>query len=170
MVGKTVDSDGDVLDKHGNVLGKAERLEDESEPEEEPAGPDFSVLAGKRVNKAGNVCGDSGAVEGRVVQGVLKNLIGKKCDENGEIWNDAGAVIGKAEPIPDNEREEVKEAAAFEDFPGAVVQSNGDVVYEGSVVGKVVEGDAKKLHGKHVDQDGDSKSPSLCQLIDADHG
>ncbi|RAL67384.1 hypothetical protein DID88_008140 [Monilinia fructigena] len=128
MIGKTVDEDGDILDKNGNVIGKAERTEEEPEPE--PEGPDYSVLFDKKVNKLGNVTDDS------------------------------GRVIGQAEPIPDAEKEELKEPAPFEDFPDATVESNGDVVHNGEVIGKVVEGDAKKLKGKKVDADGDILSAS----------
>ncbi|KAM3080386.1 hypothetical protein ACMFMG_005344 [Clarireedia jacksonii] len=153
MIGKTVDADGDILDKNGNVIGKAERTEEEPEPE--PEGPDYSVLADKKINKAGNVVDDSGRVVGRVIQGVLKNMIGRRCDKNGDVWNDNGKVMGKCEPIPDAEKEELKEPAPFEDFPDATVERNGDVISEGEIIGKVVEGDAKKLHGKKVDADGD---------------
>ncbi|KAI0908831.1 hypothetical protein F4823DRAFT_563409 [Ustulina deusta] len=155
LIGKKVDADGDILDKNGNVIGHAERQEAEEpeEPEEEPI--DYSTLRDKKVNKLGNVVDEKGQVWGQVVQGVLKNLVGKKVGDNGEIFNDAGQVIGKAEPIPDSERKEVEEPAPFEDFPGATVGDNGDVIFEGEKVGVVVEGDAKKLKGKPVDADGD---------------
>jgi hypothetical protein len=52
LAGKKVDADGDVLDKHGNVLGKAERYEEEEAvPEPEPEAEDVSILEGKKVNK-----------------------------------------------------------------------------------------------------------------------
>ncbi|KAF7864465.1 hypothetical protein EAF04_006599 [Stromatinia cepivora] len=158
MIGKTVDEDGDILDKNGNVIGKAERTEEEPEPEQE--GPDYSVLFDKKVNKLGNVTDDSGRVVGRIIQGVLKNMIGRRCDKDGAIWGDNGKKIGQAEPIPDAEKEELREPAPFEDFPDATVESNGDVVYNGEVIGKVIEGDAKKLKGKKVDADGDILSAS----------
>lgn len=158
MIGKVVDEDGDILDKNGNVIGKAERTEEE--PEAEPEGPDYSVLFDKKVNKLGNVTDDSGRVVGRIIQGVLKNMIGRRCDKEGAIWGDSGKKIGQAEPIPDAEKEELKEPAPFEDFPDATVESNGDVVHNGEVIGKVVDGDAKKLKGKKVDADGDILSAS----------
>lgn len=158
MIGKIVDEDGDILDKNGNVIGKAERTEEEPEPVEE--GPDYSVLFDKKVNKLGNVTDDSGRVVGRIIQGVLKNMIGRRCDKDGAIWGDSGKKIGQAEPIPDSEKEELKEPAPFEDFPDATVESNGDVVHNGEVIGKVIEGDAKKLKGKKVDADGDILSAS----------
>lgn len=153
LIGKKVDPAGDVLDRNGNVIGHAERQEEPEAPEEEPI--DYSMLRGKKVNKLGNVVDDKGQVWGRVVQGIMKHLNGKKVGDDGQIFNDAGQVIGKAEPVPDNEREDVKEPAPFEDFPDAVVGANGDVVFEGEKVGVVVEGDAQKLKGKPVDADGD---------------
>ncbi|KAK5626552.1 hypothetical protein RRF57_002267 [Xylaria bambusicola] len=155
LIGKKVDADGDILDKNGNVIGHAERKEEEQpeEPQEEPI--DYSVLKDKKVNKLGNVVDDKGQVWGQVVQGIVKHLAGKKVGDNGEIFNDAGKVIGKAEPIPDSEREEAEEPSPFEDFPGATVGDEGAVMFNGEQVGIVVEGDAKKLKGKQVDADGD---------------
>lgn len=155
LIGKKVDADGDILDKNGNVIGHAERQEAEEpeEPEEEQI--DYSMLKDKKVNKMGNVVDDKGQVWGRIIAGVLKNLVGKRVGDNGQIFNDAGKVIGKAEPIPDGEREEIKEPSPFEDFPNATVGDNGDVMANGEKIGIVVEGDAKKLKGKSVDPDGD---------------
>ncbi|KAH7016342.1 uncharacterized protein B0I36DRAFT_355148 [Microdochium trichocladiopsis] len=158
LIGKKVDADGDILDKNGNVIGHATRAEAEEpvEPEAEPEEQiDYSVLRDKKVNKAGNVVDDKGTVWGRVVEGILQHLVGKKVGDNGEIYNDAGKVIGKAEPIPENEREDNKEPSPFEDFPGATVANEGKVLFNGEQVGVVVDGDAKKLKGKTVDADGD---------------
>lgn len=57
-----------MIDKNGNVLGKAERYqEDEPEPEPEAEAEDLSVLEGMKVNKAGNVVDDNGKLFGRIV-------------------------------------------------------------------------------------------------------
>ncbi|CAJ2505767.1 Uu.00g131610.m01.CDS01 [Anthostomella pinea] len=164
LIGKKVDADGDILDKNGNTIGRAERAEAEEEEEPEEEAIDYSMLVGKKVNKAGNVVDEKGQVFGHVVQGVLKNLLGKKVGDNGEIFSDAGKVIGKAEPIPEGEREEVSEPSPFEDFPGALVGENGAVMYNDEQVGIVVEGDAKKLKGKAVDADGDILDKAGNQL------
>ncbi|KAI0856962.1 hypothetical protein F4860DRAFT_506398 [Xylaria cubensis] len=155
LIGKKVDAEGDILDKNGNVIGHAERQEEEEpeEPEEVPI--DYSMLKDKKVNKLGNVVDDKGQVWGHIVQGIVKNLAGKRVGDNGQIFNDGGQVIGQAEPVPESEREEAKEPSPFEDFPDAVVGDNGDVIFNGEKVGVVVEGDAKKLKGKTVDADGD---------------
>ena len=153
LVGRTVDEDGDVLDKRGNVVGHAERYE---EPEEaEPEKADLSILAGKTVNKQGNVIGDEGVPIARLVEGNAKDLAGKKCDGEGQIWNDSGKVIGRCELIPEDQRES-KPEGPFAGLQGLVVVKGGMVEdEEGNTVGKVVEGDAKKLVGRAVDEDGD---------------
>ena len=120
---------------------------------EVPDNIDLSMLEGKKVNKVGNITDENGKLLGRIVEGVTSKLVGKKCDAEGKIWSD-GKVIGRAEIIPHDEREE-DSGAPFEDFPDAVVDSDGNVNFEGQIVGKLVEGDAKKLAGKKVDKDGD---------------
>jgi hypothetical protein len=153
LVGRAVDEDGDILDKHGNTVGHAERWEEPDAPEEEAA--DLSSLAGLTANKAGNVIGPDGVPVARVVEGNLKEVAGKKIDGEGQIWSDAGKVIGRAELIPENERE-TKPEGIFGGLEGLVVNKEGLVENEeGNIVGKVVEGDAKKLRGRAVDEDGD---------------
>lgn len=116
---------------------------------------DFSILKGLKVNKGGNLVNKDGIALGRIVEGDNKKLVGKSSDENGDIWNDSGKKVGKAEPIPQDEREGFKESATFENFPDAVVEGDGRVMYDGKQVGVVVEGDLKRLKGAKVDEDGD---------------
>jgi hypothetical protein len=153
LAGKKVDQDGEVVDRIGNVLGKAERWEEEEAPEPEAA--DLSALAGKRVNKLGNVVDSNGDIYGRLVQGDPKKLAGKMCDKNGDIWNDGGVIVGKAELVPDSERSGEKEGP-FAGFDSPAVTKDGKVAdSKGVIIGRLVEGDAKKLYGKSVDPDGD---------------
>lgn len=150
LIGRAVDEDGDIIDKYGNVKGRAEPYE---EPEEKKA--DLSVLKGLTVNKQGNVIGADGVPIGRLAEGNPKELAGKKVGEEGQIWNDEGKVVGRAELIPDNERE-AKPEGSFAGLQGLVVVKGGLVEDEdGNTVGKVVEGDAKKLIGRAVDEEGD---------------
>ena len=153
LVGRAVDEDGDVIDKHGNVIGHADRYE---APDEEVEAPlDTSILEGLPVNKQGNVIGPEGVPIGRLVEGNAKELAGKKCDAEGQIWNDSGKVIGRCEVIPENERE-AKPEGPFAGLEGCVVVKDGFVEDEdGNTVGVVVEGDAKRLVGRAVDEDGD---------------
>ncbi|KAI5456595.1 hypothetical protein BGZ63DRAFT_395856 [Mariannaea sp. PMI_226] len=154
LKGSKVDEDGDILDRRGNVVGKAEAWD---EPEAvETAKVDCSILDGKRVNKVGNVVDQDGKIFGRVVEGDLKHLVGKRADSNGDFWDDSGNKIGRAEPVSDKEREDLKDFAPFENFPGAVVDADGRrVMFEGKQVGEVVEGDPKRIKGSKVDEDGD---------------
>ena len=155
LVGRAVDEDGDVLDKRGNVVGHAERYVEPEEEVPEEVKTDLSEMKGLTVNKAGNVIGPQGVPIGRLVEGNPKELAGRKVDGEGQIWNDAGEVIGRCELIPPDQREE-KPEGVFGGLEGLVVVKDGLVEdHEGNVVGKVVEGDAKKLVGRAVDEDGE---------------
>ncbi|TAQ83845.1 hypothetical protein B7494_g7833 [Chlorociboria aeruginascens] len=153
LSGKKVDKDGEIVDKIGNVLGKAERWEEEDAPE--PEAVDLSALAGKRVNKVGNVVDSNGNIFGRLVEGDPKKLAGKMCDKNGNVWNDGGDIVGKAELVPESEREGLKDGP-FAGFDSAKVTKGGKVAdSQGNIIGRLIEGDAAKLVGKAVDADGD---------------
>ena len=153
LVGRAVDEDGDVIDKRGNAVGHAERYEEAEQEEEEK--PDLSILKGLTVNKQGNVIGPEGVPIARLVEGNAKELAGKKCDEEGQLWNDSGKVIGRCELIPENERE-AKPEGPFAGLEGCVVVKDAFVEDEdGNRVGVVVDGDAKRLIGRAVDEDGD---------------
>ncbi|KAF2118332.1 hypothetical protein BDV96DRAFT_488122 [Lophiotrema nucula] len=158
LVGRSVDEDGDILDKKGSVVGHCERWEEEEpeeEPEAEPEYIDLSSLEGLTVNKQGNVIGNEGVPVARLVEGNPKELVGKKIDGEGQIWNDSGKVIGRVELIPPNERES-KPEGPFAGLQGLRVIKDGQVADEDdNVVGTVVEGNAKRLVGLAVDEDGD---------------
>lgn len=154
--GKSVDPDGDILDKGGNVIGKAERWEPEPEAEPEPEPEvDRSILAGKRVNKAGNVVDGSGVIFGHVVEGDVKRMVGRMCNKNGEILSESGDVLGRAEVVSEGEREGLKEGP-FAELEGCTVAKDGTVVTpSGDIVGRLISGDGKVLFGRPVDEDGD---------------
>jgi hypothetical protein len=156
LAGRTVDEDGDILDKKGSVVGHAERLQDEEAPQEDEEAPiDLSSLEGLTVNKQGNVIGDEGVPVARLVEGNPKQCAGKKLDAEGQLWNDRGQVIGRVELIPDDERES-KPEGIFGGLQGLRVVKDGFVADEdGNIVGRIVEGDAKRLVGLAVDEDGD---------------
>lgn len=148
LVGLSVDEDGDILDKYGNVKGHAEPI-----PDEDPI--DYSILDGLTLNKAGFVVDESGIPIGKIVEGSPSDLAGKKCDENGYIYNDTGKVVGRCEPLPEAERQK-KAEGAFAGLEGLHVVEGGYVQdAEDNRVGQIVEGDAKKLIGMKVDEDGD---------------
>ncbi|KAL2847392.1 hypothetical protein BJX68DRAFT_276561 [Aspergillus pseudodeflectus] len=158
LVGRAVDDDGDILDKRGNVIGRAEPYEEpeeeEQEEEEEEEGQDLSALEGLTVNKLGNILDNNGVLIGRIAEGNPKKLAGKKVDAKGQIWSDAGKVIGQAELIPADERE--KPEGPFYGFEGLTVGDEGTIVdSSGEVIGRLVEGDAERLKGRAVDEDGE---------------
>jgi hypothetical protein len=155
LVGKKIDKDGEIVDRLGNVLGRAERWIEEDEPEPEPEVVDRSALAGKRVNKAGNVVDSHGDIYGVLVEGDPKKLAGRMCDKNGHVFDEGGNVVGRAELVPESERAGQKEGP-FAGFASPTVTKDGKVVdAKGTIIGQLTEGDAKKLYGKEVDPDGD---------------
>ncbi|KAL8708295.1 MAG: hypothetical protein Q9220_006770 [cf. Caloplaca sp. 1 TL-2023] len=150
LIGRAVDEDGDIVDKYGNVKGRAEPYE---EPEEEAV--DLSSLAGKVVNKQGNVVDEHGTIFGRIAEGDPATLAGRKVDGEGQIWSDDGKVIGRAELIPGGEQE--KPEGPFSNFDEKTVAKDGMVVDQaGNIIGRLIEGqDEQALVGRKVDDDGD---------------
>ncbi|KAI1605550.1 hypothetical protein PtrCC142_002262 [Pyrenophora tritici-repentis] len=150
LVGHTVDEDGDIIDKYGNIKGHAEPWSEEEEVEEEV---DLSALAGCTVNKAGNVVDSSGTILGRVAEGDPATLAGKKVDGKGQIWDNEGNVIGLAELA---HGQKSGPEGPFAGFDNATVTKDGTVqTPSGEIIGRVTEGDIKKLEGHKVDEDGD---------------
>merc|ERR1711939_642157 len=121
--------------------------------EEEEAPVDLTPLAGCTVNKQGNVVDSNGAIVGRIAEGDLKNLVGKKVDGKGQIWDNAGNVVGRAELVQGADSGPEGPFAGYDD---ATVQKDGTVTTPaGDIIGRVIEGDVKKLAGHKVDEDGD---------------
>ena len=102
LFGRTVDDDGDICDKNGNVLGKAERWE---EPEEEK---EVNPMSGRKVNKKGEVVDENGDIIGRLTSGELSVCAGKKIDDDGDVVDGKGATLGHVsllDDIPEPEAE-----------------------------------------------------------------
>jgi hypothetical protein len=108
LFGKLVDSDGDILDKNGNTVGKAERWEEEEK--EIPKHPAF----GRKVNKKGDVVDESGNVIAKLTSGDILSCAGKEIDNDGDVKDQKGTVVGHItllEDIPEPEIvEEPKES------------------------------------------------------------
>ncbi|KAK4629765.1 uncharacterized protein CLAFUR5_08024 [Fulvia fulva] len=148
LLGMRVDEDGDILDKFGNVKGHAEPLPDEEEV-------DYSILDGLTLNKQGLAVDANGVPFGRLVEGNANELAGRQCDEQGYLYNDRGKPVGRCEPIPEEERV-AKPEGPFAGLEGLHVVKEGKVEDEnGNIVGEITEGDAKRLVGMKVDEDGD---------------
>ncbi|EME79647.1 uncharacterized protein MYCFIDRAFT_104018, partial [Pseudocercospora fijiensis CIRAD86] len=147
LVGLHVDEDGDIIDKYGNVKGHAEPW-----TEEEVEEKDLSILANTTINKSGYAVDGSGQIIGQVVEGDVGTLVGKKVDGKGQIWDNSGNVIGKADTITGVNAEE----GPFAGFDGLQINKDGTVTTPaGDIIGRVIEGDIKKLLGHTVDEDGD---------------
>ncbi|KAK3628176.1 hypothetical protein LTR56_018788 [Elasticomyces elasticus] len=150
LVGMAVDEDGDIIDKYGNVKGHAEPYEEE-EPEEE-APQDLSSLAGCTINKNGNAVDGNGQIRGRVIEGDVQNMIGNKVDGEGQIWDNAGNIVGKC----DLSYGDTKPEGPFAGFENLQIKKDGTVTTAADeIVGRIIEGDIKKLMGHTVDEDGD---------------
>ena len=108
-----------------------------------------------QVNKIGNIVDSSGQVFGRLIEGDPKKLAGRMCDKNGNVVNEMGEIAGKAELVPEAEREGQK-TGPFADFDNPTITKDGKVQdAKGVTIGRLVGGDPKMLFGKPVDADGD---------------
>ena len=148
LVGLAVDEDGDIIDKYGNVKGHADPWEEEEEPE-----VDLSALAGCTINKTGNAVDGNGTIIGHVVEGDVKSMVGKKVDGQGQIWDNAGNVVGRCELALG---EDTSPEGPFAGFEGLQINKDETVTTpSGDIVGRIIEGDIKKLLGHTVEEDGD---------------
>lgn len=110
LFGKPVDPDGDILDKNGNTLGRAERWEEEEkEVDKHPA-------AGRKVNRKGEVVDEAGDVIAKLTEGEITKCAGKSIDNDGDVVDGKGKVVGHVtlledipEPEPEPEPEQVVE-------------------------------------------------------------
>jgi hypothetical protein len=114
-----------VLDRNGNTIGRAERWE----PEEKAK--THNPVAGRKVNREGNVVDENGDVIAKLTDGDIKKCAGKEIDEDGDVYNQKNQVIGhvtlledipepepepepEVEPEPTESPEEIKEREQLE--------------------------------------------------------
>ena len=117
LMGHTPDEDGDIVDKNGNPIGKAERWT----PEEKERR--INPMSGMRVNKEGEVRDDSGDLVGKLTEGDLGHCVGQEIDDSGNVVDVDGNKIGEVtliENIVEEEyegptEEELAEAAKREE-------------------------------------------------------
>ena len=108
LVGRKVDEDGDVLDKNGNTIGKAERWE----PEEKKR--DVNPMSGRKITKEGEVRDVDGNLIGKLTSGNLATLVGKTIDDNGFVVDNDGNKLGEC-TLLDNIPEEAPEGPSPEE-------------------------------------------------------
>jgi len=108
-VGHTVDEDGDINDKNGNTIGKAERWEPEEKERK------INPMSGRRVNKEGEVRDENGDIMGKLTAGDLGHCVGLEIDDNGYVIDNDGNRVGEvtlleniAEEVPEDETEDEK--------------------------------------------------------------
>ena len=134
-----------------------EKPKPEPEPKEGAAWIDLSKHEGLTVNRQDNVIGSDGLPIARPVEGNPEKITGRTITigNNGSLFDSNTKFIGRCELIPENEPRSMKKRP-FTGLEGLVVIQGGLVEdAELNIVGKVVEGDPKKLLGSVVDEDGD---------------
>jgi hypothetical protein len=103
LFGKPVDNDGDVLDKNGNTLGRAERWEEEEKEISKHS------AAGRKVNKKGDVVDENGDVIAKLTDGNIQKCAGKEVDNDGDVKDQKGIVVGHVTLLEDIPEPEVVE-------------------------------------------------------------
>ena len=103
LLGRKVDDDGDILDKAGNVLGKAERWK----PEEKER--DINPMSGCKVNSEGDVRDADGNLIGKLTEGDLGTCIGKEIDDNGYVVDNDGNRVGACTLLQNLQEEDLTE-------------------------------------------------------------
>ena len=86
-----VDNDGDVIDRYGNVKGKAERWEPQLRPP--------SLLCGLRLDSEGWARDEHGDAVGKLVRGDLDQCVGKEIGVDDKIVDADGNELGEAQEI-----------------------------------------------------------------------
>lgn len=102
LLGRKVDEDGDILDKNGNTIGRAERWE----PEEKKRS--VNPMSGRKVTREGEVRDTDGNLIGKLTFGNLGTLVGKEIDDNGYVVDNDGNKLGECtllETLPEEEPE-----------------------------------------------------------------
>lgn len=101
----------------------------------------MSILAGKKINKAGFAVDSHGIIYGKLVEGDAKRLVGRMCGKEGQVFSEGGDVVGRVELVPESEREGSKEGP-FAGFESAIVTKEGTVRNgpDGDVIGRLIEG------------------------------
>jgi len=148
LEGKTVDPDGDILDKNGNVVGKAERW-DEPEPEKK-----INPLAGRKVNKRGEVLDDNGDPMAKLTEGDVSKCAGLAVDDHNDVLDPKGNTIGHVTLLQDIPPEAEPEKKG--PLVGRKVNKRGEVLDDnGDAIAKLTEGDVGRCAGATVDEDND---------------
>ena len=149
-LGLTCDAEGQFWDSKGHVIGRAETLPQEDAEEESP----FAGLEGLHVVDDGWVQDENGNTVGYLTEGDPNKLLGRLVDEDGDVIDKKGSVVGHAERYEPEEEPEA-EAVDLSHLAGKTVNKAGLVIGdEGVPIARLVEGKAKDLAGKELDDQG----------------
>lgn len=162
-----------------------EEVVEEARPEvvEEPVS--VEILKGRTIEVTGEIFDEDLKLIGRLIEGDAKkvNKLKLKCDANGNVVDKKGKVVGKAEVIQP-EKAEVPEPADVPEEPekieeveeskeedivsappepisleilkGRTIEASGDILDDdGNIIGKLIDGNAKKLNKGQAKCDGD---------------
>ncbi|KAI2915065.1 hypothetical protein CBS63078_3531 [Aspergillus niger] len=146
----------DADQRDTSTADEAKESVEEAAEEADDDLPPLSTLEGLKCNKLGKIVDrETGKPVGELVEGDAKKIarLGAQLDDKGQFWDNRGNVIGKAKTLP---VEEHPDEPPFGGLEGLHVVEDGWVEDQnGKRVGKISEGDAKKVLGRPVDEDGD---------------
>ena len=149
LAGRLCDENGDIHNDTGKVVGHCEVIP-EDQRVHRGEGP-FAGLEGLRVVNDGWIEDEGGNVVGQLVEGNPKRLVGMAVDEDGDIIDKYGNVKGHAEPYEAPDEEAVDLSA----LAGCTINKAGNAVDgNGTIIGKVAEGDVQSMIGNKVDGEG----------------
>jgi hypothetical protein len=160
--------DGEVLDKKGGVIGRAEMIveaasedkaPEEDKPEDKPAEDPSRTLAdleGLTCDEEGHILIDGVAVA-KVIEGDVAIMFKRKyvCTADGEVLNKKKAVFGRVEliagekPAEDVKEEETPKEApksrTLADLEGLICDSEGKFMIDNVIVAELVDGDPESI-------------------------
>jgi hypothetical protein len=139
MAGKTIGDNGEILDEEGDVIGRASVLPDKAKEladQAKDALPDVGVLEGREVGEGGEILETTEPL-GKIVEGDPEDLVGQKLNEKGEIVDEDGDVIGRAEVVPGEAADKLKESAdqAEDALPDVGVLEGREIGEGGEILG-----------------------------------
>jgi hypothetical protein len=163
--GLKVDPQGNVVNAEGNLVAKANMIEQQDAPQEEqPYNPNPMITQDSpEVKKSGKVVDSEDNIVGHVDKRIAAKLAGLKVDEEGNVVDHEGRYVGKAEMIKPEESEEEEEEEGSKQFnPNQMIDENSPEVKKSgkildcddNIVGSIDTRLAHKLAGFKVDPDG----------------
>ncbi|KAI8886352.1 hypothetical protein K501DRAFT_331303 [Backusella circina FSU 941] len=158
-VGLKVDPEGNVVNAEGNLVAKANMIQQE-DPAQQPYNPNPMITEDSpEVRKSGKVVDAEDNIVGHVDKRIAAKLAGLKVDEEGNVVDHEGRYVGKADMI---KPEQPKEEENKQFNPNQMIDENSPEVKKSgkildsddNIVGNIDKRMAHKLAGFKVDPDG----------------